>query len=143
MPEPKQTLREGKIIHYSVGVIVEQYGKFLLMDRATEPLGFAAVAGHVDEGESPEQAAARELHEEVGLVAGPLKLLYQEMLHWDWCRRGVTGHYWHLYSTDATGVPKGDGREVKSLGWYTREEMQHLRYNPAWTYWFKKMGITE
>jgi ADP-ribose pyrophosphatase len=32
-------------------------------------------SGHVDEGESPEQAARRELLEETGYVAGPLELL--------------------------------------------------------------------
>src|SRR5258708_800280 len=56
--------------HTSVGMIVfNAQHHLLLIERRKYPSGYACPAGHVDNGETYEQAALRELHEEVGLEA--------------------------------------------------------------------------
>jgi 8-oxo-dGTP diphosphatase len=47
----------------------------LLIERAGEPLGWALPGGFVDYGESVEQAAVREAHEETGLAVELIGLL--------------------------------------------------------------------
>jgi len=37
----------GDALHYSVGALIKQREKFLLIERATEPFGFAVLAGHI------------------------------------------------------------------------------------------------
>jgi 8-oxo-dGTP pyrophosphatase MutT (NUDIX family) len=60
----------------SVGIIVWQEGKILLIERKKFPFGFAPPAGHVDADDASfEQAAKRELQEEVGLVGESLVLI--------------------------------------------------------------------
>jgi len=51
----------------TVDIIIEFGGGIVLIDRANEPHGWAIPGGFVDYGESLEQAAAREAHEETGL----------------------------------------------------------------------------
>jgi ADP-ribose pyrophosphatase YjhB (NUDIX family) len=53
-----------------VSACVWRDGKVLLVERAKPPIGiWAFPGGHVELGETLEQAAARELHEESGLTA--------------------------------------------------------------------------
>ena len=52
MSNPKQgKSKDGKLMHYSVGALIKKDGKYLLIDRVKPPLGFAGIAGHIDEGE--------------------------------------------------------------------------------------------
>lgn len=51
----------------TVDVVVEVEGGIVLIERAREPLGWALPGGFIDYGESPEDAARREVMEETGL----------------------------------------------------------------------------
>ncbi|MBI5358165.1 NUDIX domain-containing protein [Candidatus Amesbacteria bacterium] len=61
--EKRATTPEGKLMHYSVGALIKRSDKYLLIDRAIPPFGFAGIAGHIDENETPLQALAREVKE--------------------------------------------------------------------------------
>ncbi len=131
----------GNIMHYSVGAVIEQNGKYLLIDRSVEPLGFAGIAGHIDRGETPAQALQRELQEESGLRLKNAHLVYEEELDWNWCSKGIKVHYWYLYKCTVTGRLKQNKRETRSIGWYTREEIKNLTLEPVWAYWFRKLKV--
>ncbi|MBN1897098.1 MAG: NUDIX domain-containing protein [Candidatus Aenigmarchaeota archaeon] len=54
-------------VHQTVGILVRKGGKFLFIERLNAPRkGWWSIpAGHVEEGETPEQAVQREADEEV------------------------------------------------------------------------------
>lgn len=128
-------------MHYSVGALIKQGGKYLLIDRVKPPLGFAGLAGHVDEDETPEQALKREVEEESALKVEKYKLLFEEELDWNWCSKNMNVHYWYLYDCEVSGAMKQNFAETKSIGWYTRNDIRQLKLEPVWEYWFKKLNI--
>ena len=131
-----------KCTNESVGGILERNNKVYLIDRRFEPHGWACPAGHLDEGETPEEMVAIEFEEEIGLKAIPAELLLEEMIPWDNCWRSKgEGHYWHVFRmNDPDGEPVPDPKEAKSGGWFSREELQNLNLQEAWRYFFKKLG---
>ena len=142
MPKEKEgKTKEGGTLHYATGALIERDGKYLLIDRAIPPFGFAGPAGHVDEGEDALQALAREVKEEVGLDISKPELLFEEELHWNWCSKGVTSHHWHLFKCNASGDIKRSEGETKSVGWYTKEEIKNLKLEPVWEHWFRKLNV--
>jgi ADP-ribose pyrophosphatase YjhB (NUDIX family) len=141
-PEPKSgTSAAGAPMHYSVGALIEREGKYLLIDRKNPPLGFAGLAGHVDQGESPETAIAREVKEESGLEVVYSELLYEEEVEGNECARGVSVHFWYLFRCDTTGEPVLDEEEAKSMKWYAAEELARLSLEPVWRHWFEKLQL--
>ena len=131
----------GKPMHYSVGALIERDGKYLLIDRVKVPLGFAGIAGHIDEGETPEDALLREVFEEIQTKVLDYKLIREETLLKNRCSRGIDIHHWYLYKVEIKGEPKIDLSEAKSMNWYALKEMKTLTFEPAWDYWFKKLKI--
>jgi len=134
--------KEGKVIHYAVGVVIERDGKYLLIDRKLPPFGFAGIAGHVDDGEEePGKALVREVMEESGLKVLKYELLFEEELKGNICVAGVNIHHWRLYKCKVYGNVIQDKEEEKSIDWYTKGEIKNLNLEPAWQYWFKKLGV--
>jgi 8-oxo-dGTP pyrophosphatase MutT (NUDIX family) len=140
IPKKGET-RDGKPMHFSAGALILRDGKYLLIDRAVPPLGFAGVAGHIDEGEDEQQAVVREIREETGLEADSAKLLFEEELGWNWCSKGVGAHYWYLFECSVSGEMERNEQETKSAGWYRKDEIKTLKLEPVWEYWFKKLNI--
>lgn len=142
MGKPKQG--EGKnsqLMHYSVGALIRKDDKYLLIDRAKPPFGFAGLAGHIDEGEDEIQALKREIEEESGLKIRKYKILFEEELGWNWCNKGANVHYWYLFGCKVSGEMQQNYVETKSIGWYTPDEIKAIKLEPVWKYWFKKLKI--
>jgi len=133
--------KDGHPMHYSVGALIRREdGKYLLIDRAIPPFGFAGVAGHVDEGETPEIALVRETKEESGLKVESYELLFEEERE-NWCSEKINTHYWYLFGCQVSGELERSRGETKSAGWYSAEEIKELTLEPVWKYWFEKLKI--
>jgi 8-oxo-dGTP diphosphatase len=142
MAKPKQgKAKSGETMHYSAGIIIKKDNKYLLIDRAIFPPGFASPAGHVDENETPEESAKREVKEETGLEAKKLKLLIHEEVPGNICHHGIRVHEWFVYEAEFEGELKISKGEAKSWGWYSPEEMKSIQMEEIWDYWFKKLGV--
>lgn len=57
-------------------LVLADDGTVLAVSRKDDPMAFGLPGGKVDPGETPEQAAARELHEETGLQATSLRQVF-------------------------------------------------------------------
>ncbi len=141
MANPKTLTKNNKTMHFSVGALIRQNNKYLLIDRASLPFGFAGIAGHIDEGEEPISALRRELKEESNMILKGAKLLFEEVRENNPCTKGITIHRWYLFECRVHGAIKRNPRETKSIGWYTKEEIKKLTLEPVWEYWFKKLKI--
>jgi len=112
--------------HTSVGMLVWQYDKLLLIERKRFPFGFAPPAGHVDGDLSFEIAAKRELLEEVGLEVIGIKLLIEGKKE-NACRReDGTWHDWKIYQVETIGEIKRSEDETKQAGFYSRDDILTL-----------------
>lgn len=148
--------------HTSVGMIVKKGGKILLIERKIPPFGFAPPAGHLDESESFESAAKRELKEEVGLDAMGLKLIAEGRKENKCSRPQGSWHYWKLYEVSVRGEVDHSRREAKSVGWYSEEEIalmmvrtkeylekrisesdweENPGIEPVWVEWFEEIKL--
>ena len=132
----------------SVGAFIEKVEdgvlKILLIDRVNEPHGWAGVAGHLDEGKTPEGMILIEIGEEVGLQGFEESApVHEEMVPWNYCWRNKTdGHYWYLFKLrqEKYGEISIESDEVKGFGWFTPREIEHLNLEPVWRHWFLKLG---
>lgn len=110
----------------SVGMIVIRDKKILLIERMKFPFGFAPPAGHVDEEETHEDAAKRELAEEVGLKTSSMTLVFEKTLH-NICRRVEgTHHLWKVYVVVSEGDVIPSKEETKSHRWVDKHQLHQL-----------------
>ncbi len=115
-----------KCDHTSVGMMVYDGDKLLLIERKKFPFGFAIPAGHVDGDSTFEIAAKRELGEEVGLNALELKLVL-DIRKDNPCRReDGTWHHWKLYRVNVSGELSRSLEETKQVRWFDAEEIKTL-----------------
>lgn len=112
--------------HESVGVVVVVKDKILTLLRQIFPFSYTIPAGHLDKGESPEDAAKRELEEETGIELHDIELLEKQFeIHGDSCRRGSDHHLWHLYRAKLNSYPKiRMSDEACNIKWMTLEEIE-------------------
>jgi ADP-ribose pyrophosphatase YjhB (NUDIX family) len=142
MAEPKLTTNaRGDRMHHSVGAVIIVDGKYLLIDRDMKPFGFAALAGHIGENETPEVALLRKVKEESGLRVKKYSLLFEEEVPWNLCRVSVSSHYWYVYRCEVEGEVQNNAEAAKLIGWYSVEEMKKLTMEPVWKFWFERSGV--
>lgn len=133
--------RNNQQMHYSVGALIKKNSKYLLIDRAIPPFGFAGLAGHIDDGETEMEALKREVEEESGLKVVKQKLLFEEEFDWNECSKGIGTHHWFLFECEVEGEVKANYSEVKLIGWFGKDEIKNLKLEPVWKYWFEELGI--
>jgi 8-oxo-dGTP pyrophosphatase MutT (NUDIX family) len=156
----------GRCDNTSVGILITDSSRRLLVfDRATPPWGVAGPAGHVDDHGNPEQAAAAEVLEEVGLHVVSLELLTRRW-RGNRCDRlagphGV-GHEWWIYQARVDGALAPSRRETRNARWLTPGQLQALTVRtlayaggrlpesewwagpgiePAWVLWLSLAGL--
>lgn len=135
--------------HKSVGMLVWRDGCLLLIERRLPPFGFSPPAGHVDEDRSFEEAAKRELREEVGLEARNLKLVIERRID-NHCRRNNgSWHYWKIYEVDAGGEIERSKVETKQARFVAKDDLslltkrteEYIRGEWSEREWEKKPGL--
>ena len=99
----KSKSTKGETIHFTVGALIKKKNKYLLIERAMAPYGHACVAGHINKGESKEEALLREVKEETKLKVKEFELVAEEILETNWCNKGATIHHWYIFLCDVSG----------------------------------------
>jgi ADP-ribose pyrophosphatase YjhB (NUDIX family) len=112
--------------HTSVGMLVRNEEKILLIERARFPFGYAIPAGHVDGDKSFEEAAKRELKEEVGLEPISMQKIYEGRRENPCRREGGSWHLWKIYEVTTEGEVDRSVDETKRANWFTKEEISKL-----------------
>jgi len=113
------------LVHRVVHVLVQDAaGRLYLQKRARnkdiQPGKWdTSVGGHVQPGEAVEQAARREMGEELGIHA-PLPLTYVHEYLW---RSAVESEYVTTYACVFAGIPQPAPDEIEEGRWWTPAEM--------------------
>ena len=112
----------------AVGVVpVHDDGRVLLVQQWRHPvkkLTWSLPAGAIENGESPADAASRELREEAAHTPNRLEPLYRYHP-----TIGVADQTFHLFIADGLTPIDGqsdDGNEINQTRFFTKEEIDHL-----------------
>jgi 8-oxo-dGTP pyrophosphatase MutT (NUDIX family) len=111
---------------HASGTVVVDGDRVLLLWRhrfTTDTWGWEVPAGRIDEGEAPEEAAAREVLEETGWRPGPLTHLTTY-----YPNNGQSDLSFHLFLADgATHVGEPDDwAEVERVAWHRLDDVRRL-----------------
>lgn len=121
MTEAEQTERPRQV----AGVILHQDGRVLLQHRDDKPEirwpgAWAIFGGHLEDDETPEEGARREIEEELGLrLEGPMPLVYHQT---------VGNRERYFYAAELTVEPEAlTLNEGQGMALLSREELDtHL-----------------
>ena len=148
-----------------VGCIIWKGNDLLLQDRLTGAEGLAPSAGHREEGEGVEEAVAREVLEETGLILTGSTLL-AEGRRFEHCKRyGSDYHDWSVLEGKVEQYELVlNPFESRNIGWYQPYEVieaaarteeylkqqiseadwqQRPGLEVVWYYWLLELGILD
>lgn len=110
----------------SVGVLISNDNRLLLIQRARPPHGWAPPAGHIDGDPSAEVAGIREVREETGLVVSRLEVIHQVTMQ-NACRRGGTWHAWTVCRAVTTSFHLNlNPNETNGALWLCPQGLAHM-----------------
>lgn len=115
------------IVEVAIVVVTNSAGEFLVHKRGPSRKTYPGLyglgaGGKLDSGESPVQAARRELEEETGIVSTP-----DFLFTFDFGSREITRL--HVFATKAEAVKSWDKREWCSCEWMPRAKVQELSHS--------------
>ncbi|MDR3344606.1 MAG: NUDIX domain-containing protein, partial [Oscillospiraceae bacterium] len=122
----RKKIGHDRLLLVGSGVFICKDGRFLLQRRRDNHL-WADHGGCVEIGETPQEAASRELLEETGLTAGKLELLGiysgEEMFHTypNGDRVYIVAAYW--LCEDFEGEPLDETDETSELQWFALDKI--------------------
>ncbi|MEW2050655.1 NUDIX hydrolase [Streptomyces sp. NPDC005476] len=115
-----------RLRHLSVAAVVNDRQEVLMMWRhrfITDSWAWELPMGLVEEGETPEEAAAREVLEETGWRPGPIKpLIYAEPAN------GITDSQHHVFRADGATYegPPTEKNESDRIEWIPLSEIRGM-----------------
>lgn len=120
------------IRHTAYCLLTNRDGEFLLQKRSSNVPNYpgcwdASAGGHIDQGETPEQAAYRELSEELGI--DDVELEQQAEFYFESQGDGRTYKYYAHLFTGAFGEQvelKPEPSEVSEVKFFSRPEIDNL-----------------
>ncbi|SDS81918.1 NUDIX domain-containing protein [Actinoplanes derwentensis] len=114
-------------------VVVDDCSRILLVRHAGDPAGWAVPGGAVDIGESPAQAAVREIREETGVQIGRPRLL--DVLggadfEVTYPNGDQVAYVTAVYQAGLVGgTPVPDYEEISEVGWFALSELPGVDLN--------------
>jgi 8-oxo-dGTP pyrophosphatase MutT (NUDIX family) len=127
--ENERSQAEQRTMKAATVLCISDDGKVLAVSRRDDPTAFGLPGGKVDPGETPEQAAARELQEETGLTATDLKPVFVREEDDGFTTTTFVGKVSGQIRTDEEGVVRWVDREVLfngPFGTYNRALFKRL-----------------
>lgn len=104
-----------------ITLVTDDEGRVLLARNPSFPAPFFSIlAGFVEPGETLEEAVAREVHEEVGLVVGDVR--YWGSQPWPFPHSLMVGFTARAFPGDLVLDPT----EIAEAGWYTPDELPQV-----------------
>ncbi len=143
---PKLVNTKTGIQHFSVGAVIKNQNKFLIIDRNLKPYGYAGISGHIEEKETPLQALTREIREESGLILISQKFLFKKVIiQKENCVFNAKRHKWYVYECKCIGNLSPSKKEIKSIKYITKKQLKKLykekKLESPWKVIFKKLKI--
>jgi NAD+ diphosphatase len=106
-------------------MVTDDQDRALLGRQALWPEGrYSTLAGFVEPGESLEQAVAREVAEEAGVVVDPATVEYVASQPWPFPASLMLGFTARAATTDGATEITVDGEELSEARWFSREELR-------------------
>jgi 8-oxo-dGTP diphosphatase len=116
-------------IHPVAMLLVEKEGRFLLAVRTKKPFPgcWSFPGGHVEKGETPYEAAKRELKEETGLDAD----IEKKEVHYSEQEADIAHrHLCHIFRVKSFKGNEMTGDDVDEMKWFSLEEIKKLDLTP-------------
>ncbi len=134
---------DGEPKHFSVGALVRDGDSFLIIKRRVWPFLHGLVAGHVDVGETREQAFIREVGEELGVMPREVHVVAHEPhLVGDKCRKGADVHAWTLFGCEVNNEAiVNNSDEAERVFWVSPDEAAALEFSFASGHMLRRIGL--